>query len=113
MNQEQALASWTQSWKRIIYSQVAPTFLLISTVGLMQFGLARADYLVRVAALLILLASGILGAVAQYSAAVDAMAAGEVLKIGARNQLLQVVKFVTPAIFVIIFVVLAVALLWS
>ncbi|MEY4275552.1 MAG: hypothetical protein RIS26_15 [Actinomycetota bacterium] len=113
MSQDQALASWKDAWKRIVYSQVAPTFLLITTVGLLQFGLAKADYLVRLAALLVLLASGILGAIAQFSSAADAIAAGKVLNLGSRIQLLQVVKFVTPAIFVVIFVVLAVALLWS
>lgn len=113
MSQEQALASWKDAWKRIVYSQVAPTFLLITTVGLLQFGLAKADYLVRVAALLILLASGILGAVTQFSSAADAIASGEKLSLGSRVQLLQIVKFVTPTIFAIIFAVLAAALLGS
>ena len=111
MSQDQALASWKDAWKRIVYSQVAPTFLLITTVGLLQFGLGKADYLVRVAALLILLASGILGAVTQFSSAADAIAAGKELKLGSRIQLLQVVKFVTPTIFVVIFAILALALL--
>ena len=113
MTQEQAMNTWKEAWKRIIYSQLAPTFLLISTIALLQFGLTKAELMVRVAALLILLASGILGAVAQFSSAADALEAGKALNLGRRIQLLQVVKFVTPTIFVVIFLLIAAVLLGS
>jgi hypothetical protein len=101
---------------------MAPTALLITTVALLQFGLADASLPLRVAALLILLASGILGALAEFTAAAEAasvasqLAAAEqgsptsanILKL---SRWLPVVKFVTPAIFVLIFIFLAQALL--
>ena len=122
MNQSELVQAWNNSWNRIIVAQMAPTALLITTVALLQFGLADASLPVRVAALLILLASGILGALAEFTAAAEAasvashLAAAEqgtptsvnILKL---SRWLPVVKFVTPAIFVLIFIFLAQALL--
>ncbi|MEY4410758.1 MAG: hypothetical protein RLZ69_332 [Actinomycetota bacterium] len=122
MNQSELVQAWNNSWNRIIVAQMAPTALLITTVALLQFGLADAALPVRVAALLILLASGILGAFAEFTAAAEAasvasqLAAAEqgsptsanILKL---SMWLPVVKFVTPAIFVLIFIFLAQALL--
>ena len=122
MNQSELVQAWNNSWNRIIVAQMAPTALLITTVALLQFGLADAALPVRVAALLILLASGILGALAEFTAAGEAasvasqLAAAEqgsptsanILKL---SRWLPVVKFVTPAIFVLIFIFLAQALL--
>jgi len=122
MNQSELVQTWNNSWNRIIVAQMAPTALLITTVALLQFGLADASLPVRLAALLILLASGILGALAEFTAAAEAasvasqLAAAEpdsptsanILKL---SRWLPVVKFVTPAIFVLIFIFLAQALL--
>jgi len=122
MNQSELVQAWNNSWNRIIVAQMAPTALLITTVALLQFGLADASLPVRLAALLILLASGILGALAEFIAAGEAasvasqLAAAEqgsptsanILKL---SRWLPVVKFVTPAIFVLIFIFLAQALL--
>ena len=122
MNQSELVQAWNNSWNRIIVAQMAPTALLITTVALLQFGLADAALPVRLAALLILLASGILGALAEFIAAGEAasvasqLAAVEqgsptsanILKL---SRWLPVVKFVTPAIFVLIFIFLAQALL--
>jgi hypothetical protein len=122
MNQSELVQAWNNSWNRIIVAQMAPTALLITTVALLQFGLADASLPVRLATLLILLASGILGALAEFTAAGEAasvasqLAAAEqgsptsanILKL---SRWLPVVKFVTPAIFVLIFIFLAQALL--
>lgn len=122
MNQSELVQAWNNSWNRIIVAQMAPTALLITTVALLQFGLADASLPVRLAALFILVASGILGALAEFTAAGEAasvasqLAAAEqgsptsanILKL---SRWLPVVKFVTPAIFVLIFIFLAQALL--
>ena len=110
MSQSEAQLLWQQSWNRIVVSQIAPTFLLITNVALLQFGLAGAGIWVRIAALLILLASGILGALAQFSSAKDAQQAGTALGLASQVRYLEVVKFVTPAVFVVIFVAIAAAL---
>lgn len=119
MNDQELIRLWQKTWSRIVISQIAPTVLLITTVALMQFGLGESPYLVRVAAVLILLASGVLGAMAQYSAAVEAQSIASQLGDGANPspiagsianlaKLLWVVKFVTPAIFIAIFVAITV-----
>ncbi len=122
MDEKVLIEAWNRARLHIVISQLAPTFLLIATVAIMPLGLAKAPLVVKVAALGILLASGILGAVAQYSAATEAIAISEDLKkTGAGSSLsasiqsfapwMNVVRFVTPAIFVVIFVFLAIALL--
>ena len=73
MNQPDLVRLWSKAWNRIIFAQLAPTTLLITTVALLQFGLADAAVSVRWAAELILLASGILGALAEFTAADEAM----------------------------------------
>jgi hypothetical protein len=122
MNQLELIRVWQKSWNRIIISQLAPTGLLITTVALMQFGLGEAGLLVKLSAVLILLASGILGALAQYSAASEAQALAAHIaestepslaaaSIAGLAKLLWVVKFVTPAVFVAIFIAIAAFLL--
>jgi len=122
MSEKELIKSWDSAWNRVIVAQLAPTALLITTVALLQFGLDHANLAVRWAALFILLASGILGALAEFSAATEAIAvASELDKIkGASRQArsivglarwLPVVQYVTPAIFILIFVFLAAALL--
>lgn len=122
MNERELLDLWNKNRLHIVLSQLAPTFLLIVTVWLMTVGLLEANSLVKFSALGILLASGILGALVQYSSATDAMAvAADVatLKNASRASArvvsfapwLNVVRFVTPAIFVVIFILIAAALL--
>lgn len=108
---------WSRARGHIIVSQLAPTALLGFTVWLGMTGLGGASLAVRVAAAGILLASGILGALAQYSSAAEAQAvAAELTASGAEGSLarrvaahapwLAVVKYVTPAVFVVVFVAL-------
>lgn len=122
MTERELLGLWNKARLQLILAQLAPTFLLIVTVGLLGAGLGTAPIAVRIAALLILLASGILGALAEYSTATDAKAiAADLAQISSPSALtsavlrqapwLAVVRFVTPAIFVVIFVFLAGALL--
>lgn len=122
MTERELLGLWNKARLQLILAQLAPTFLLIVTVGLLGAGLGTAPIAVRIAALLILLASGILGALAEYSTATDAKAiAADLAQISSPSALtsavlrqapwLPVVRFVTPAIFVVIFVLLAGALL--
>jgi hypothetical protein len=122
MTERELLDLWNKARLQLILAQLAPTFLLIVTVGLLGAGLASAPVAVRLGALLILLASGILGALAEYSTATDAKAiAADLAALPKSSALtaavlrqapwLAVIRFVTPAIFVVIFVLLAAALL--
>ena len=111
MNETELIQAWNNSWKRIVYAQLAPTLLLISTVALLQFGLADSTFAVKISATLILLASGILGAFAEFAAAADAQKlAAKLPSVQATAKWLPVVKFVTPAIFVAIFAAIVAAL---
>ncbi|MFM7013668.1 MAG: hypothetical protein ACKOXT_01580 [Actinomycetota bacterium] len=112
---------WNRLRNQIIFSQLAPTFLLIVTIGLLKDGLATTDWSVRYAALGILLASGIFGYLAQYSAATEARAVLADLRLlksksKISNQLLKfaswldVIRYLTPTIFVAIYVFLVIAL---
>jgi hypothetical protein len=114
---------WNQLRNQIIFSQLAPTFLLIVTIGLLNDGLAESADVVKWATLGILLASGVLGFLAQYSAATEARAVLSDLKrlkskskvsiqLVRFNGWLDVIRFVTPSIFVVIYVLLCIALLF-
>ena len=121
MNEQELIQLWHKNWNRIVVSQFAPTLLLITTVALAQFGLTQTSLMVRWATLLILLASGILGALAQFTSAEEAKNVAAALKKGGKGvvmagiqrqaKYLGVVQYVTPAIFVAIFVILALTLL--
>lgn len=112
---------WSRARGHIIVSQLAPTALLGFTVWLGMTGLGDATLAVRLAAAGILLASGVLGALVQYTAAAEAQAvAAELSASGADGPLarrvkahapwLAVVKYLTPAVFVGVFVALLVEL---
>ena len=116
---------WNQLRNQIIFSQLAPTFLLIVTIGLLNDGLAESAEVVKWATLGILLASGVFGFLAQYSAATEARAVLSDLKrlkskskskvsiqLVRFNGWLDVIRFVTPSIFVVIYVLLCIALLF-
>ena len=113
-----ALAAWHRHRTALVGSQIAPTMLLITTIALLQFGLAETDIWVRVATAGILLASGILGALVQFQSTSEAQAAARDVSpdthhgASARNSArwLWVVKFVTPTVFVVIYAALMVAL---
>jgi hypothetical protein len=112
-------AGWQRARLHLIVSQIAPTLLLITTVALLQFGLAEASLMTRVAAVGILLASGILGALAQFQSASEAEQIAKDLVGGEYDQTVKgsvgwlwVPKFVTPAIFVVIFIALVIDLLF-
>ena len=108
---------WHQLRMSIVTSQIAPTLLLITTVALLQFGLAESGLSTRVAAAGILLASGILGALVQFTSASEAQALATALPedsaLRSSARWMWVVKFVTPAVFTGIYVALLVALFAS
>ena len=121
MNEAELIRLWQKSRQQIIFAQLAPTFLLITTAGLVQQ--VRAAGLLTVWAVIgILLASGILGALAEYTAAHEAQSvAKDLAELKTKSSIsrtiietaiwMHVVKYLTPAIFVVIFVTLIGALL--
>jgi predicted membrane-bound spermidine synthase len=120
MNEKDLIELWNRSRNQLIFAQLAPTFLLITTAGLVSE--IRAAGTMTVAGVLgILLASGILGALVEFSAAHEAQAVARDIKaLGSGSHIsktiaqtapwLNVAKFVTPVIFVGIFVALFTAL---
>ena len=120
MTESELIAQWNTARWHIIVSQLAPTFLLAVTVWMLVDGLAETELPVRLAAAGILLASGVLGAITQFAAASEGRAIIESLRslpssstlsrrIVAMGRGVEIVRFVTPAIFVLTFV----ALLWA
>ena len=105
----------TTTWHRLrtalILSQLGPTLLLITTIALLQFGLAQTDLSVRIASAGILLASGILGALVQFQVASEAQQLSQTSGLHASSaRWMWVVKYVTPTIFLGIYLALMVAL---
>lgn len=124
MTERDFIELWSKARWHIIVSQLAPTGLLGFTVWLGILDLGSTSLTLRISAAGILLASGILGALAQYSAATEGMAIARDLaavppasitgrQIVALAPLLNVVRFVTPAIFIAVFVALMVELFAS
>ena len=120
MNEQELIQNWQKNRLHIILAQLAPTALL-GFAALATPAIAASGWVMSLAFALILLASGILGALAEYSAAAEAQATIDDLKtlpgdsaqrrrIIAFRPWLEVVKYVTPAIFVAIFAVLLFAL---
>jgi hypothetical protein len=120
MSETELIGVWDRARRDLVLSQLAPTALLGFSVWLLLQGLGDARLMTRFAAAGILLASGILGALVQYSVARQAQAVARELATAGSSAVasgivsaarwLWVVKFVTPAIFVIIFAALAVSL---
>jgi len=121
MTEKELLDLWNRARTQLIVAQFAPTFLLITTVGLMPT-IAGAGTYVAAATWGILLASGILGALVEFSAAHEAQSiARELSLLKQRSALseriirtaawLHLAKYVTPTIFVGIFIALSIALL--
>jgi hypothetical protein len=121
MNEKDLIELWNRSRNQLIFAQLAPTFLLITTAGMV--GTIRELGSATVFAVLgILLASGILGALVEFSAAHEAQAiARDIKALGSSSHAsktisqtapwLHVAKYLTPAVFVAIFAALAWALL--
>ncbi|MEN9604297.1 MAG: hypothetical protein RL545_986 [Actinomycetota bacterium] len=120
MTELELIQLWNKSRNQLIFAQLAPTFLLITTVGLVPEIKAAGSYVV-LAAVGILLASGILGALVEFSAANEAQSIarqlGELPNKGRVSETilktspwLHVAKYLTPAIFVGIFIALVLAL---
>lgn len=120
MTETELIAQWNTARWHIIVSQLAPTFLLAVTVWMLVEGLAETELPVRLAAAGILLASGVLGAITQFAAASEGRAIIESLRslpssstlsrrIVAMGRGVEIVRFVTPTIFVLTFA----ALLWA
>ena len=112
---------WNRARTHLVVAQFAPTFLLITTVGLVSAIREGGPWVVW-ATIGILSASGILGALVEFGAANDAHAVARDLAAltnpghTARAIIrfapwLHVAKYVTPTIFVGIFVALVAALL--
>jgi hypothetical protein len=123
VNELDLIQLWNRLRNQIIFSQLAPTFLLIVTIGLLNDGLAQNEDSVKLATLGILLASGIFGFLAQYSAASEARAVLSELKtLNTKSKVstqvirftswINVIRFITPSIFVVIYVLLCIALLF-
>jgi hypothetical protein len=121
MTEYELIKLWNKSRNQLIFAQLAPTFLLITTVGLIEEIKAYGNYPV-IASLGILLASGTLGALVEFSAANEAQSiAREISKLKSKSALsetiaktsvwLHVAKYLTPAIFIGIFIALALALI--
>jgi hypothetical protein len=120
MTEQELIQEFQKNRLHVILAQLAPTALLAFSAIAIPAIAESGDYL-KVAFALILLASGILGALAEYSAASQAQAAIDDLKtlpgtsalrvrVISFRPWLEVVKFVTPAIFVAIFVAILAAL---
>jgi len=120
MTEKDLLELWLKTRNQLVMSQLAPTFLLITTVGLIDT-IRDSGLYASLAAAGILLASGILGALVQYSASLEGQAIAESLKdLPTKSALtgsvlrlgpwLNVSKFVTPVIFTAIFGFLMLAL---
>lgn len=120
MTEAELIQEFQKNRLHIILAQLAPTALLgfaaLATPTISGYPMALINGFA-----LILLASGILGALAEYSAAAQAQAVIDDLKAlpgksAVRTRIisfrpwLEVVKFVTPAIFVAIFAALMLAL---
>lgn len=120
MTEAELIHEFQRNRLHIILAQLAPTGLL-AFAAIATPTIAQSEMYVIHAFALILLASGILGALAEYSAASQAQAVIDDLKaLPGSSQLrsrvisfrpwLEVVKFVTPAIFVLIFLAILAAL---
>jgi hypothetical protein len=123
MTEAELINLWNKLRNQVIFSQLAPTFLLIVTIALINDGLANAAIEVRLATMGILLASGIFGYLAQYSTATEARAVlAEIRTLKTKSKVssqllkfanwLDVIRYVTPTIFVAIYVFLGIALLF-
>ncbi|CAB4563185.1 unannotated protein [freshwater metagenome] len=120
MTEAELIHEFQRNRLHIILAQLAPTGLL-AFAAIATPTIAQSEPFIIHAFALILLASGILGALAEYSAAAQAQAVIDDLKSlpgssALRSKVisfrpwLEVVKYVTPAIFIGIFLAILAAL---
>jgi hypothetical protein len=120
MTEHELHGMWASARWHIIASQLAPTLLLAASVGFVMAGVGHMPTPIRLALALILLAGGILGFAAQYSAGAEMKAIAvdlEALKpssaVSARilrnARWTNLVTGVGPTVFVLIYL----ALLWA
>jgi hypothetical protein len=113
MTEKELLELWFKTRNQLIISQFAPTFLLITTVGLIET-VRASGLVVSLATAGILLASGVLGALVQFSASAEGQAIAKDLgalpsesllasRVSSLGPWLNVSKFLTPTIFMGIF----------
>ncbi len=120
MTELELIHLWNKSRNQLVVAQAAPTFLLITTAGQINQLKEYGNYPIF-AVIGILLASGILGALVEFSAAHEAQAvAADLKKLKSKSLIsqtiikvapwLHVAKYLTPAIFAVIFIALVLAL---
>lgn len=123
MTEHELHGMWAKARTHLIALQLAPTLLLAAAIWLVLEGLGAQPGPIKVAAALVLLSGGILGALAQISAAGEARAiAADLAALAAHGELsvvsrrlidtakwTVVVRVVTPVIFVLTYL----ALLWA
>lgn len=120
MTEHELHGMWASARWHIIASQLAPTLLLAASVGFVMAGVGHMPTPIRLALALILLAGGVLGFAAQYSAATEAKAIAADLaaleptshvstRIIANARRTSIVSATGPTIFVLIYL----ALLWA
>ncbi len=120
MTEHELHGMWVSARWHIIASQLAPTLLLAAAVGFVMAGVGHLPTPIRLALALILLAGGVLGFAAQYSAgnemkaiAADLEALSSSSAVTARivrnARWTNLVTSVGPTIFGLIYV----ALLWA
>ena len=120
MTEKELIDLWNRARMQLVVAQFAPTFLLITAVGLIP-AIRETGTALSLAAWGILLASGILGALVEFSAAHEAQAIAKDLSVLAtrtkisgliirNSKWLHLAKYATPAIFVGIFIALTFAL---
>jgi hypothetical protein len=120
MTEHELHGMWASARWHIIASQLAPTLLLAASVGFVMAGIGHMPTPIRLALALILLAGGVLGFAAQYSAAAEAKAIAADLaaldtasnvtaRIIANAKRTSIVTATGPTIFVLIYL----ALLWA
>jgi hypothetical protein len=81
MSEHELHGMWEAARRHLITSQLAPTLLLAATIYLVLVGLGAQPGPIKIAAALVLLSSGVLGALAQLSAAREARAIAAVVTI--------------------------------
>jgi hypothetical protein len=122
MSEHELIQLWNKSRNQLVFAQLAPTFLLITTASLVPEIRTAGTYCVW-GVIGILLASGILGALVEFSAAHEAQAiASDIKALGSKSRTsaaiaatapwLHLAKYLTPAIFVGIFIALFSALVF-
>ena len=97
MTEHELHGMWASARWHIIVSQVAPTLLLAASVGFVMAGIGHMPTPIRLALALILLAGGVLGFAAQYSAGSEMKAIASDLEASTRHPLSPRASSGTPS----------------